>query len=299
MRKWRNGRRSGLRSRRRKVCGFESHLPHQIQREHCSLFLLEKIMHWIVQNNLNFEEGIESLKKYLLLKVIPLTLVNLNKKTDLIYDLKGNVLSLEKKEPVIGFGSYKLSRLLKEQGFYPASFLNDNFSYDILKENYSASNLLNGDISIEKIKDLVLTEKPLFIRPLKDNKIFTGRVFKNEDFDILKHQMSDDILEEYVILSEPKTIESEYRLFIVDKKVVSGSLYKLRNQVIWSDFIDPLVLPFANEMITKWNPSIAYTLDIALINNEPKIIEINNINSAGLYKSDVTKIVDAIEALNY
>ena len=58
-------------------------------------------------------------------------------------------------------------------------------------------------------------------------------------------------------------------------------------------------MPFANEMITKWNPSIAYTLDIALINNEPKIIEINNINSAGLYKSDVTKIVDAIEALNY
>jgi hypothetical protein len=262
-------------------------------------FLLEKFMHWIIQNNLNFEEGIESLKNYLSLNKIPLTLVNLNKKDDLIYDLKGDILNINEKKSVIGFGSYKLCRLLKEQGFYPASFLNDNFSYDILKDNYSAINLLNGDIIIEKIKDLVLDDKPLFIRPLKDNKLFTGRVFKNEDFNILKYDMSNTALEEYVILSEPKLIESEYRLFIVDKKIVSGSLYKLRGQVIWSDFIDSTILNFANEMISKWSPAIAYTLDIALINKEPKIIEINNINSAGLYKSDVSKIVDAIESLNY
>lgn len=256
-------------------------------------------MRWIIQNNLNYEEGIENLKNYLIQQKIPVTFVYLHKNSDCFYSLDGEVININNTLPVMPFGSYKLYRLAKEKNLLPKGFLNENFSFELLKENYLSHNLLNDDITIIKIKDVKFENKPLFIRPLEDNKLFTGRVFHNEDFEIVKHQISANLLEEYVILSTPKEIESEYRLFIVDGKIVTGSLYKMRNQVIWSDFIDAKVIRFAELMIEKWTPSIAYALDIALINGEPKIIEINNINSAGLYKSDITKIVNSIENLNY
>ena len=43
----------------------------------------------------------------------------------------------------------------------------------------------------------------------------------------------------------------------------------------------------------------AFVLDVADTLEGPKVIEVNNFNSAGLYACDVGKIVDAVEAMEF
>ena len=53
-----------------------------------------------------------------------------------------------------------------------------------------------------------------------------------------------------------------------------------------------------NDNLTKIHqPAKAFVIDIARVDGEFKIIEINNLNSAGFYASDVQKIIAAIEEL--
>jgi hypothetical protein len=112
------------------------------------------------------------------------------------------------------------------------------------------------------------------------------------------------------MISSVKTIISEYRMFIVDGKVVTGSMYKRGNQVIANEYVEPLVYEFTQKMVDEWQskvdcrlipevrvPAKAFVIDIAVTPFGMKVIEINNINSAGFYDADVQKIIMAIEDL--
>ena len=43
---------------------------------------------------------------------------------------------------------------------------------------------------------------------------------------------------------------------------------------------------------------VAYVMDIGLVDGEYKVVEINTLNSAGFYASDMGAVVRALEALN-
>jgi len=92
---------------------------------------------------------------------------------------------------------------------------------------------------------------------------------------------------------------TETRFFVVDGKIVTGSLYKRGNKVIYDSNIDPDVQKFAQEMVDFWQPNRAFVIDIALTPDGCKIVEINNINSSGFYASNVNKIIDAIEGMEF
>ena len=51
--------------------------------------------------------------------------------------------------------------------------------------------------------------------------------------------------------------------------------------------------------VDRFQPARAFVLDVADTLEGPKVIEVNNFNSAGLYACDVGKIVDAIEAMEF
>jgi hypothetical protein len=102
-----------------------------------------------------------------------------------------------------------------------------------------------------------------------------------------------------VMIAPLQDIFCEYRLFVVDKKIVTGSLYKLRDQVIYNSLIDETVIEFANKMIEKWTPDRAFVLDVAVTSEGHKIVEVNNINSSGFYASDLAKFIMAIEDMKF
>jgi len=256
---------------------------------------------WVVQNNLNFEIGIDNIKTKLKENNIELVEVDIYKGDDNIY-LKD---SFEKFEPlniddIFVLGSYRLARMANNRGFYPGSFSNEHYNYASWTKHWTKANMLNGENLKQKVTEIEIPDhwESVFARPLEDDKLITGGLFKKEDLMMaLATKITDINKEKYLIISEKKIILAEYRFFVIDGQVITGSLYKIRGQLITADAIDAEALSFAEDMINLWQPSNAFVIDIALTDKGAKIIEVNNISSAGLYKSDVSLIVDKMEIL--
>lgn len=270
-------------------------------------------MLWIIQGNLNANEGLNNLIQNLIDKNIDYKLVKTVPFTDIVVDFDVDInqyseedipkLNLVDKN-VVTFGSYSLALAAKKFGWKPGSFINDNYEFKKWKEGWGSENLLNGDAIQNKVKNIkeFVPEywNKIFVRPTEDTKSFAGQVLSIEDFNrLIKNIMNNTDrnldTETDIIISKVKPIHSEYRLFIVDKKVVTGSLYKLGDLVITSEIVPLEVIEYAYKMLDIWNPDKAFVLDIAITEDEGlKIIEINNINSSGFYKADISLIVEAI-----
>ena len=100
-----------------------------------------------------------------------------------------------------------------------------------------------------------------------------------------------------IMISSAKEIWAEYRMFIVNGQYVTGSQYKAGNTVRGDSNVDPDIVEFTQQMVDKWSPASAFVIDIARTPDGMKVIEINNINSAGFYEADVQKIIYAIDQL--
>lgn len=256
---------------------------------------------WIIQSNMNYENGVEDLKNYLKDNEIPHVLVDIFKGNDSFY-ISGTdePLYLDGRNDILCIGSYRLSRMMNEKLISPGSFMNDNFTYSKWIEHWGIR-MLNHDSIVQKISNIEIPDSwnKVFARPLKDNKLFTGGLFNSND--LLTHIngkiLNEGNKDEKLLISSRKNITAEYRLFVVDGIIVTGSLYKLRNQLTLSDYVDSDVLDFANDCLDIWQPSLAFVLDIAITDIGCRIVEVNNIASAGLYKADVSKIVNALEKI--
>lgn len=276
-------------------------------------------MFWLVQNNLKRDDGIENVIQYLkdsnkqfkLVKAIPFTDIVIN--GDLSYsDVSdkedySSYLTIPDVKNIVTIGFYSLARSAIKRGWTPGAFINDNYEFSKWKEGWGTENLLNGNAIEAKIKDIVIPKEmtKVFARPSEDTKYFAGQVFERDNFCFW--------LEEVKKISDPETlspntsiivsnvvdIDCEFRLFVIDGKIITGSLYKTKNQVIYSPYIDKEALDYAKEMLKIWQPDRAFVLDIALTPKGPKIIEINNINSSGFYASDIPKIIESVDAMKF
>lgn len=272
-------------------------------------------MLWIIQGNLSKEDGLRKLIDTVKNKNIPYRLVKSIPFTDYIVDMETDINTINEKnvpdlivdnnQKMVTMGSYTLARTAKKRGWTPGAFINDNFEFSKWLSGWGKENMLNAEAIEAKIKDIVIPEEwiTLFARPCEDTKFFSGTVFERDNLkfwlnEVMKGTDKESLnAETRIIIAPIKKILAEYRLFVVDSNIVTGSMYKVRDQVIYGEHVDPLALSFAESMISKWEPDRAYVLDIAITDEGPKIIEVNNINSSGFYLCDMDKIVDAIEKM--
>lgn len=274
-------------------------------------------MQWIIQGNLSQEDGLQSLinvikeKKlpYELVKSIPFTNYIVNMETDINKLKEDNVpeLIIPNDQPMVTMGSYTLARIAKKRNWTPGAFINENFEFSKWLKGWNKENMLNGEAIEAKIKDIKIPKEwnKVFSRPSEDTKFFSGTVFERSNLifwlnEVMKGRDKETLnADTYIIVAPTKEIFAEYRLFVIDNKIVTGSMYKLRDKVIYGKHIDNEALDFARKMISQWEPDRAYVLDIAITNEGPKIIEVNNINSSGFYLSDLEKIVVGIENMKF
>jgi hypothetical protein len=99
------------------------------------------------------------------------------------------------------------------------------------------------------------------------------------------------------MVSEPVTIYSETRTWVVKGKVVTASEYKRGNKSYQSSTVEPRIIAFAQARANEWSPNDAYCLDIADTPDGLKIVEVNCLNASGFYKADMAKLVAALEDL--
>lgn len=204
----------------------------------------------------------------------------------------------------IPYGSTRLTLLSKEKGFKGLYFDLEQFNYEEYLKN--RNDMLNsGVMNVEDAVEFLAKEEDetfWFSRPSEDLKQYTGFVDTSVELrrffiDAMKcassgsYKIDKDLR---VLLSQPRNIQAEWRWFIVGGKVISGSGYRCKGQLISTKEEHEDVIEEAQRFADKWLPHPNCVMDLALVDDEMKVIEFNCINSSGFYDHDVQSIIDAI-----
>ena len=142
-------------------------------------------------------------------------------------------------------------------------------------------------------------EEDIFIRPCEDTKTLVGRVATRREWlegmkIALNRSDGPDFLTP-IQVARPKNIEAEYRLFVVDHRVVAESSYRIRGQLNVNGYVPQEVIDFGELMSYQYSPAPVFVMDIAIRpNGEFKVVETNCFNAAGFYSCNEEKIVRAV-----
>lgn len=264
-------------------------------------------MKWILQNNIYEEEGfsrlIESLDRrgcdVVHVKVVP---------------FEGRLEPITGELPPPGgeaivMGSYTLSRVASQMGWRPGSFL-DNLDWRVQHAHWG-DRMLNSDALIFGFDSVPFQDRPFFMRPVHDTKAFTGLVLDWAQYvewrdGLLRcPELADPVYDPLganlltagtpVMVCSKKEIYSETRFWVVGERVVTSSGYKTgtikRYREPWET--DQRTQEFVEDLL--WRPNEAHVIDVADTAGGFKIIEINNLNSAGFYRADMDRLVGSLE----
>jgi hypothetical protein len=175
---------------------------------------------------------------------------------------------------VVMFGSYTLWRTAEANNYKPSVFKLSPFVHEQAWHPY----LLNGaDALFLTLRDIPehLTDDGTdwFLRPVDDSKEEPGNVKSTGEIirmaetvltlgedEIPKGSLRHDT---QLMLTEPVRILKEWRLWAVDGRIVTYSLYKDGSRIIYRHEIDDDALQFAQHLVdTNPDYSPAYVIDI-------------------------------------
>lgn len=208
--------------------------------------------------------------------------------------------------PVIVYGSVNFIQEVQKAGLYPLGVFGDieTFTYEKWAENYGDM-LLNSPDGIQLTtigqfcSDMREPNEDIFVRPQHDTKSLVGSVWTAgafKDWCIIAQTGSYAGVNKDtpIVIAKPYAIEAEWRLFIVDNKVVTVSQYYKNRKLFKLEGAPQDILDFAEKVINKWNPLPVYTLDLCRSAGNCYIVEAQSFNSAGHYACDVKKLAEAV-----
>lgn len=137
----------------------------------------------------------------------------------------------------------------------------------------------------------------IFVRPDSGFKTFNGMILTEERFNNDLEDISKVTINPYelVCISEPKNINREWRLVIVEDKVVGASQYKNSGKLEILTNCPQSIKDFAETASSTCdNPDKCYVMDIAETIFGPKIIELNSFSCSGLYKCNIKEVISAV-----
>ena len=159
--------------------------------------------------------------------------------------------------------------------------------------------ILNKDSQILSCSEQLDTkfDEDLFIKPSSDTKAFDAGIIP-KGISIKEHIESGFYKEhyknEFILISSLKDIKAEYRFFVVDKKVISGSSYRINGHLKSTQEIPENVSAAAIEFSQMYQPADVFTMDLAIVDNTVRIVEYNCFNCSGIYATDYSKVVKAV-----
>lgn len=227
---------------------------------------------------------------------------------------------LEKYEPpysyddcVITYGTINAVRHLKK---YFGTFLREeNLKYHVYSSNYNVPNgwFLNSDSFFvtfryltENYEDVYkrIGSNSIFIRPDSGNKSFTGKVIPKIDIELelnCMKQLYNTSNEELILVSTPKIIHEEARFIICGDESIANSRYQIDGVHRIDSNTSSKSIDFVEKILERhsWVPEELFTLDVALTEHGPKIVELNSFSCAGWYDCDEELIIDRVSRFVY
>ena len=120
-------------------------------------------MLWVIQSNLFNEAGyarfVDALDhlglEYVTVKPIPFTNRLLPEDFDSFTQDIDDVEEpfIYTTQNILAFGATSLTRVSKARGWYPGTYLNDNFDFAVWREGYGKENVLNHDAIVGRLGD--------------------------------------------------------------------------------------------------------------------------------------------------
>lgn len=207
---------------------------------------------------------------------------------------------------VITHGTIQFCQQVERQfgkSWMPGLYFNENVKlFHKFAVHIGRENLVNSDYRIIPYDDLRSLNEKVFVKPLAGLKSFVGQVIDPQKGDDMFRITEGKFIEPdtLCVVASPRTIQSEFRYIIADKKVVTGSEYR------WDNVLDVRrdTLPACDAMAQKvadmeWQADSVYVCDVAMTDLGPKVVELNAFSSSGLYACDTNKIVEAVSAAAY
>lgn len=268
-------------------------------------------MHYIIQSNLHQDDGMLRLKEVLTNFNLPFSE---HKVIPFIGDLEPEPILPDNN--VICFGSYSMRHYAKKKLWNPGVYDCEPYDHDILNHVWG-DNMLNFDSSIctfndslEIVRSGIRKYGGIFIRPIHDTKVFAGTIMDDiEEFNswwngvcVLEEDDGSSLRKNTMVMVSKaiNDIVTECRFFVVNDKIITGSIYKQGNKIIYQEVNrDHHIWQNAEKIMKNLKFKInlkSYVIDFAyLMQDVYKIIEINTMNSAGFYACDVQKIIMELE----
>ncbi len=263
-------------------------------------------MHWILQNNIFNEDAYDTLIQCLGRLELP---HSIHKVVPFVGELMPEPALATKN--VICMGSYSMRHYAAKHGWTPGVYDLEPYDFNMQLQHWGAR-LLNYDSRVTTFKDARFNddEDLLFIRPIQDSKVFAGKMFEHQEFTqwqrnvcVLELDYGDSLQPSTLIqLAQPKKIYAEYRCWVVGDEIVTMSMYKRGDRVIYVNMDgerDHAGRKFALDCLGQWRPAErALVIDVADTEHGWRIVEPNTINSCGFYAANIMKLVCALEDLN-
>lgn len=192
--------------------------------------------------------------------------------------------------PVLIYGSARMSSLLEgNEDFVPGIIPIDAFYryhyYEHLLNTYEHTTTLSW-VKLEHF-----TREKMFVRPISDNKEFDGGLYSYEELLYARDFVENKDIA--IQISPPQELFSEWRLFVVNGKVSTGSHYRFggKETLVFSN-VPEEVIELAEYLCTIYQPASIFVMDICRTANDLlKVVECNGFNSCGFYAASVHKFV--------
>lgn len=198
--------------------------------------------------------------------------------------------------PTVFYGSTGCMAAIHRSGRWrPGVFFDEeNFRFSGWGKQYGSS-VLNAEAEETTLREFCARDYPaervFFLRPCDDSKAFAGEVMAFGEARTWCEGLDDCELSPDcpIVVAEPVGIAEEWRLFLVNGKVSTGSRYRSHHRLNVQPGVPPEAIRFAEGL--GWQPAPVSVLDVARSGDQLYVIEVNCFNSAGFYASDVGRLV--------
>ena len=196
---------------------------------------------------------------------------------------------------------------LMSKRWQPGTFFSaENFTVRAYMEHYK-EHMINYSCEFTTIGKFAASHRQMheifFVRPVKDLKEFAGDVMEFDE--IVRWERKIRYLpgcdnnptlstDTEIAVSEPCGISHEWRVFVVNGQVSSGSHYREYMTLTPRAELPIRVIEFVENMCQIWTPADVFVMDVGESAGELYVVECNCFNSAGFYKSNVEKIVTQV-----
>jgi hypothetical protein len=167
-----------------------------------------------------------------------------------------------------------------------------HFGRFLLNRNYTMLPIVEAIRQQDRICSSLGRNGVVFVRPDSVEKTFSGKLVNVDSFERFLESKASDITT-MIMIAEPQQISHEWRLFVAQSEVITGSQYRLNGQTSVAPGIPSEVNKFATQVLMeiRWRPDPLFVMDVCESDNGLRIVELNSFSCSGHCDCDLDAYV--------